>query len=201
MTIGALGQATGVGAETIRYYERIELLPQPARTSGGYRVYRPEHVRRLNFIRRSRELDLSIEGVRELLSLASDRLRPCARVDRLVRDHIHDLDHKIESLQKLRGALQRLADSCRGGGRVSSAGSSGLQEAEETLAGPDIECGPGGLPGAPRQRQQASPRAPRLRSFSGSSQFHPPRPRYRWRHAPPRARDRLPRPHAGLVHV
>lgn len=141
MTIGALGQATGVGAETIRYYERIELLPQPARTSGGYRVYRPEHVRRLNFIRRSRELGLSIEAVRELLSLASDRLRPCARVDRLVRDHIHDLDHKIESLQKLRGALQRLADSCRGGGRVSECRIlEALQEAEETLAGPDIEC-------------------------------------------------------------
>lgn len=141
MTIGALGQATGVGAETIRYYERIELLPQPARTAGGYRIYRPEHVRRLNFIRRSRELGLSIEDVRELLSLASDRLRPCARVDRLVRDHIHDLDHKIDDLQKLRAALQRLADSCRGGGRVSECRIlEALQEAEETLAEPAAEC-------------------------------------------------------------
>lgn len=86
MTIGRLGQATGVLPETIRYYEQIGLLPTPARTGGGYRIYTPEHVRRLNFIRRSRELGLSVESVRELLSLASDRLRPCARVDRLVRE-------------------------------------------------------------------------------------------------------------------
>jgi Cu(I)-responsive transcriptional regulator len=154
MTIGALGQATGVGAETIRYYERIELLPRPARTAGGYRVYRPEHVRRLNFIRRGRELGLSIEAVRELLSLASDRLRPCGRVDRLVRDHIHDLDHKIEGLQRLRGALQKLADSCRGG-RVSECRIlEALQEADPVLAEPPVEC-----PAEPcAERRAAGPR-------------------------------------------
>ncbi len=141
MTIGALGEATSVGVETIRYYERIGILPAPARTAGGYRIYKPEHVRRLNFIRRGRELGLTLDAVRELLSLASDRLRPCTRVDRLVREHIHDLDHKIEGLQQLRGALQKLADSCRGSERIADCRIlEALQEAEHTLAGPPPVC-------------------------------------------------------------
>lgn len=141
MTIGALGEATGVAVETIRYYERIGLLPKPARTAAGYRVYEREHVRHLNFIRRGRELGLSLDAVRELLSLASDRLRSCARVDRLVHEHIHDLDHKIAGLQQLRGALQRLADSCRGGGRIADCRIlEALQEAEQAIAGPPADC-------------------------------------------------------------
>lgn len=141
MTIGALGEATGVGAETIRYYERIGLLPAPARTAAGYRVYEREHVRRLNFIRRGRELGLSLDAVRELLSLASDRLRSCARVDRLVHEHIDDLDHKIAGLQQLRGALQRLADSCRGGGKIADCRIlEALQEAERAIVGPPAVC-------------------------------------------------------------
>lgn len=141
MTIGALGEATGVGAETIRYYERIGLLPEPARTAAGYRLYEPEHIRRLNFIRRGRELGLSLDAVRELLSLASDRLRSCARIDRLVQEHIHGLDHKIAGLQQLRGALQRLADSCRGGGKIADCRIlEAMQEAEQALVGPAAEC-------------------------------------------------------------
>ncbi len=141
MTIGALGEATSVGVETIRYYERIGILPEPARTAGGYRIYKPEHVRRLNFIRRGRELGLTLDAVRELLSLASDRLRSCTRVDRLVREHIHDLDHKIEGLQHLRGALQKLAESCRDNTRIADCRIlEALQEAEQTLAGPPPVC-------------------------------------------------------------
>lgn len=119
MTIGALAQATGVGAETIRYYERIGLLPAPARTAAGYRLYKPEHQRRLGFIRRGRELGLGIPAVRELLTLAGDRLRSCSRVDKLVREHLHALDHQIAGLQQLRGALQDLADRCKCGGKVA----------------------------------------------------------------------------------
>jgi Cu(I)-responsive transcriptional regulator len=141
MTIGALGEATGVGAETIRYYERIGLLPEPARTAAGYRLYEPEHVRRLIFIRRGRELGLSLDAVRELLSLASDRLRSCARVDRLVHEHIHDIDHKIAGLQQLRGALQKLADSCRGGGRIADCRIlEALQDADQAITDPPADC-------------------------------------------------------------
>ncbi len=159
MTIGALGEATGVGPETIRYYERIALLPAPARSGAGYRLYKPEHARRLNFIRRGRELGLSIEAVRELLSLASDRLRPCNRVDRLVREHIHELDHKIAGLQQLRGALEGLADRCRGGGKVADCRIlEALQEAEQTLAGPPIACSDDAC------AERPPPRAPRKRA-------------------------------------
>ena len=104
-------------------------------------MYEREHVRRLNFIRRGRELGLSLDAVRELLSLASDRLRSCARVDRLVHEHIDDLDHKIAGLQQLRGALQRLADSCRGGGKIADCRIlEALQEAERAIVGPPAEC-------------------------------------------------------------
>ncbi len=159
MTIGALGEATGVGAETIRYYERIGLLPEPARTAAGYRLYEPEHVRRLNFIRRGRELGLSLDAVRELLSLASDRLRSCARVDRLVKEHIHDLDHKIAGLQQLRGALQGLSDSCRGGGRIADCRIlEALQEAEQAIVAPSGACESEGCSASPgaRTRRRAT---------------------------------------------
>lgn len=140
-TIGVLGQATGVLPETIRYYEKIGLLPAPARTAAGYRMYRQEHARRLSFIRRVRELGLGIDAVRELLSLASDRVRPCARVDRLIRENIHELDHKIAGLQRLRGALQGLADSCRGGGKVADCRIlEALQDTATAIAAPTAPC-------------------------------------------------------------
>ena len=141
ITIGVLAEATGVGIETIRYYEKIGLLPAPARTGAGYRVYRAEHARRLKFIRRARELGLGIDAVRELLSLASERLRSCARVDRLVGEHIHELDHKIAGMQRLRGALQGLADSCRGGGKIADCRIlEALQEDERALTEPEVAC-------------------------------------------------------------
>ncbi|MBL9104092.1 MAG: helix-turn-helix domain-containing protein [Myxococcales bacterium] len=117
-TRGALAEATGVGAETIRYYEQIGLLPPPERTANGYRVYTPAHAQRLTFIRHARDLGLSLDAVRELLTLANDRLRSCARVDRLVQEHIHELDHKIAGLTELRRELGRIAELCRGGGKI-----------------------------------------------------------------------------------
>lgn len=117
-TRGALAVATGVGAETIRYYEQIGLLPPAERTAQGYRMYTPAHAQRLTFIRHARDLGLSLDAVRELLTLASDRLRSCARVDRLVQEHMHELDHKIAGLTELRRELGRIADLCRGGGKI-----------------------------------------------------------------------------------
>src|ERR1700731_2783378 len=73
LTIGQLGRVTATNVETIRYYERIGLLPVPARTAGNYRSYASDHARRLAFIRRARELGFSIEDVRELLDLAGHR--------------------------------------------------------------------------------------------------------------------------------
>jgi DNA-binding transcriptional MerR regulator len=79
LTIGQLGRATDTKIETIRYYEKIGLLPEPRRTSGNYRSYAAEHLQRLGFIRRARELGFSIEDVRELLKLAARGERPLPR--------------------------------------------------------------------------------------------------------------------------
>lgn len=117
-TIGVLGKLTGVNIETIRYYERIGLLPEAARTPGNYRVYGGGHVRRLTFIRKARDLGFPIGAVRAMLDLADQPDRPCGEVDDLVVEQLHQVERKIADLQRLRDELDRLAHQCRGG-RVS----------------------------------------------------------------------------------
>ncbi len=87
MRIGELARAAGVKAETIRYYEREGVLASPPRTQANYRDYGPEHARRLNFIRRARDLGFSMTRIRDLLELADDRSRACHAVDTLARAH------------------------------------------------------------------------------------------------------------------
>ncbi len=111
-TIGALGKATGVNIETIRYYERIGLLPEPDRTPAGYRQYGPEHLRRLAFIRKGRELGFNIEAIRTLLRLAEHPETPCQDADRLASDHLAEVDRKIEELTRLRDALRQMTNCC-----------------------------------------------------------------------------------------
>ena len=115
LTIGQLGRATDTKIETIRYYEKIGLLPEPCRTTGNYRSYAAEHLQRLGFIRRSRELGFSIEEVRELLNLAAHGERPCEEVDQLVARHLETTERKIEALRRLRRELRDTLASCKGG--------------------------------------------------------------------------------------
>lgn len=115
LTIGQLGRATGTKIETIRYYEKIGLLPAPRRTAGNYRNYAAEHLQRLGFIRRARELGFTIEDVRELLKLAAHGERPCEEVDQLVTRHLETTEQKIEALTRLRRELRDTLNSCRGG--------------------------------------------------------------------------------------
>ena len=112
ITIGALAKTTGTKIETIRYYERIELLPAPSRTSGNYRVYGAEHLGRLSFIRRARDLGFSIEQVRELLSLADQQSRSCARVDAIARQHLSEVERKIADLEAMRRELSTVITQC-----------------------------------------------------------------------------------------
>ncbi len=112
MSIGALSAATGVNTETIRYYERTGLLPEPDRTPAGYRQYRPEHLRRLSFIRKGRELGFSIDAVRTLLRLAEHPDTPCEDADRIASDHLADVERKIEELGRLRDALRGMTNCC-----------------------------------------------------------------------------------------
>jgi DNA-binding transcriptional MerR regulator len=115
LTIGQLGRATDTKIETIRYYEKIGLLPAPRRTAGNYRSYAAEHLQRLGFIRRTRELGFSIEEVRELLELAAQGERPCEEVDQLVARHLETTERKIEALRRLRRELRDTLASCKGG--------------------------------------------------------------------------------------
>jgi DNA-binding transcriptional MerR regulator len=115
LRIGQLGQATGTKIETIRYYEKIGLLPAPKRTAGNYRSYAAEHLQRLGFIRRARELGFTIEDVRELLKLAAHGERPCEQVDQFVARHLETTERKIQALTRLRRELRDTLDSCKGG--------------------------------------------------------------------------------------
>ena len=115
VTIGQLSKQTGVNAETIRYYEKISLLPPPARTQAGYRQYGESHVQQLLFIRRGRDLGFSVDAIRALLTLAKRPDLSCANVDLLVVNHLAEVEKKIDDLIGLRDELRQMINCC---GRV-----------------------------------------------------------------------------------
>ncbi|PKP87481.1 MAG: transcriptional regulator [Alphaproteobacteria bacterium HGW-Alphaproteobacteria-17] len=115
MKIGELSRATGANIETIRYYERIGLLPQPARTRANYRDYGDLHRARLTFVRHSRELGFTIEEIRSLLDLSDDPGRDCGEADRIASRHLAQVEEKIAQLTLLRNELTRIVGRCRGG--------------------------------------------------------------------------------------
>lgn len=115
MKIGELAAATSTKVETVRYYERIGLLPPPARTSGNYRSYSRDHLARLSFIRRARDLGFALEAVRELLALSDDKGKSCEAIDAIARVHLTEIDRKILDLVALRTELDRVIGSCSRG--------------------------------------------------------------------------------------
>ena len=117
MQIGEASRATGVSSKMIRHYESIGLIPAADRRDSNYRDYGAEDVHRLGFIRRARDLGLSIDGIRDLLKLWGDRRRLSRNVKKLTLDHIAELDGKIALLGEMRSTLAHLADCCDGGDR------------------------------------------------------------------------------------
>lgn len=115
LSIGSLARATGTKVETIRWYERVGMLPHPARTAGNYRAYGPLHLQRLSFIRRARDLGFSLEEIRELLRLSDDQDRSCEAVDQVARQHLEEVERKIADLEALRRELRDLIGQCRHG--------------------------------------------------------------------------------------
>ena len=115
LTIGTLAKATATKIETIRYYERVGLLPRLGRTAGNYRSYSESHLARLSFVRRSRELGFSIEDVRGLLRLADQKKRDCASVGAIAGAHAADVERKISDLKALRRELRALMAQCEKG--------------------------------------------------------------------------------------
>lgn len=115
LRIGELAHATGVRAETIRYYEREGVLPTPKRGTTKYRMYSALDVERLAFVRTSRELGFTVAEVRALLALAESPGQSCADVDALARQHLAQVEEKLRQLQLLRAELTRVIGMCRGG--------------------------------------------------------------------------------------
>jgi Cu(I)-responsive transcriptional regulator len=113
--IGELANATATKVETVRYYEKIGLLPPPARTSANYRAYGSEHLARLSFIRRARDLGFTLEAVRELLTLSDDKSQSCEAVDSIARVHLTEINQKVRDLKSLRSELNRVVGSCSHG--------------------------------------------------------------------------------------
>jgi MerR family mercuric resistance operon transcriptional regulator len=115
VSIGILSKQSGVNVETIRYYERIGLLAAPPRSAGGYRMYSSAHVGRLRFVRRARDLGLSVNEVRRLLGLADQKSKSCGKVRDLSAHHLADIRARIADLKRMERVLSRLVDACSKG--------------------------------------------------------------------------------------
>lgn len=113
--IGRASALSGVKVSTIRYYERIELMPPPERVESGRRTYADADVERLRFIRHARELGFPIEAIRELLELQGQPELGCAEVDAIARRQLAALELRILRLVALRGELERMLEGCRAG--------------------------------------------------------------------------------------
>ena len=112
LSIGALSKRTGCNIETIRYYERLTLLPKPARTAGGHRAYGADHLRRLRFVRRARQLGFTLDEVRALLRLASGSEGSCAQVRELAAVHLASVQAKLTDLRAMERTLAETVERC-----------------------------------------------------------------------------------------
>ncbi|MDX1456590.1 MAG: Cd(II)/Pb(II)-responsive transcriptional regulator [Marinobacter sp.] len=122
MKIGQVSKQTGVAVETIRYYEKIGLLPEPEREDSGYRRYGPDHLKRLLFIKRCRNLDMAQEEIRQLIGLMNQPEAGCHEVDQLLEHHLHHVQQRIVELQALQQEMQALRAACASEGQVSECG-------------------------------------------------------------------------------
>ena len=114
LTIGELSRHAGVNIETIRYYEKIGMLPAPRRTGSGHRIYGPKETRILVFIRRGRELDFTLDEIRTLMSLGEPGKASCAEVREIAQHHLDDIRTKIDDLVELERLLSHTVAQCSG---------------------------------------------------------------------------------------
>lgn len=114
VTIGGLSRKTGCNIETIRFYEKIGLLPKPLRTEGGHRVYGADQIKRLVFIRRSRELGFSLDDIRALLELVDGRRYTCKQVKGVTDRHLASVRGKVADLRRLEKTLAAISAQCQG---------------------------------------------------------------------------------------
>lgn len=117
MNIGQAAKASGVSSKMIRYYEQTGLIPRAARSDSGYRDYDDADVHRLRFIRRARDLGFTVEQIRDLLGLWSDRGRASADVKALALGHVDALRAKVAEIEGMITTLETLAEHCHGDDR------------------------------------------------------------------------------------
>jgi len=113
--IGEVSRLANVNIETIRYYERIAILPKPSRTSGGNRQYNHEQVKRLFFVRKSRELGFSLDEIRALLEMVDRRDFTCGEVHEMTVQHLSTVKQKLADLALLQQSLEKMASECSKG--------------------------------------------------------------------------------------
>jgi MerR family mercuric resistance operon transcriptional regulator len=115
ITRGVLAHQSSVNSETIRYYEKIGLMPHPARSAGGHRLYDDDHLKRLVFIRRCRELGFSLDEIKNLLGLVDTGEYSCDEVKLRTEAHLKDVQQKLRDLKKMEGLLKDLVAECSNG--------------------------------------------------------------------------------------
>src|SRR5580700_10799127 len=118
-SIGELSKAGGVKVVTIRYYEHVDLMPAPPRTPGNYRIYRREHLHRLQFVRRCRDLGFTLAQLRDLLHLSVQSRMRCSGIDRITENYLREIEGKIADLRRLAAQLRRIKNRCPGEGRIA----------------------------------------------------------------------------------
>jgi len=137
LAIGEVSRISGCKVETIRYYERIGLLSPPPRTAGRHRLYFRDHVKRLVFIRRARDLGFSLDEIRSLLGLSGDGAPNCEAVREITLAHARDIRRKIDDLERMDRALRQLAEQCDDGAVALCPVIEALFAAEEDLTKSD----------------------------------------------------------------
>jgi MerR family mercuric resistance operon transcriptional regulator len=120
MTRGEVAEKAGVNPETLRYYERKELIPTPRRSDEGFRLHDDSYVDRLRFIRRAKDLGFTLAEIKGLLDLRVDDEATCRDVQAQAEEKLDDVKEKIHDLQRIRDALTQLAAACEGGGGPTS---------------------------------------------------------------------------------
>lgn len=138
MRIGELGRATGVDIETIRYYEKLGLLPAPARSANGYRAYGAAHLERLAFVRHCRALDMPLAEIKRLLDLVAHPDADCGDINRLIDDQLARTRARLKSMRALEKQLIALRARCETGHVAAECGI--LQELVGAAHGEACAC-------------------------------------------------------------
>lgn len=163
ITIGTLAKRVGVGVQTVRYYERIGILPPPSRTKAGYRRYGEDAVVRLGFVRHASQLGFTLAETKELLALRARQGAPCGVVRARAEEKLVAIEQKLSELQQLRDAVAQLVRTCSGKTAVEHCSIlAALAEPEVTKKGKS-SCPP------PTRQQARRPVSPASRRASAAS--------------------------------